>query len=294
MLIIWESLRPQGSEGRTIALLEKTLSSLRLWHPPPPPNCWEQIWTANNAMLSEGRYIGNRCSNSAWVHLWWITSWLTSPLEALPPNGCSVGIESQLRNEGQQPSELGTVKGQPLASPSSRQRPSGEASLGHGEGEGERCLQACWLQAPWLRPGLSASWMVSRLVSRLHSGDLRECKAWLRLWGPTQTRNSGGQETSRVSERGVETLLLIDWKLDPMHFLPFASWPKKPSRSPQPLSAALWLLNTHKAPNKPWGQPFNSLSEWRGEVSYARGQEGHGKKECVLSGLFLFWKAGEW
>lgn len=102
----------------------------------PPLNCWEQIWKANNAMLSEGRYIGNRCSNSAWVYvlLWRLTSWLTSLPEAWPPNGCLVGIESQQSNRGQQPSELGTVKGQPLASPGSRQRPSGAASLDHGEG----------------------------------------------------------------------------------------------------------------------------------------------------------------
>lgn len=40
--------------------------------------------------------------------------------------------------------------------------------------------------------------------------------------GPTERRKLEGQETSRVSERGLETLLLIDWKLDQMHFLPSA------------------------------------------------------------------------
>ena len=51
-------------------------------------DCQELIWKANNAMLSEGCYIGNRCSNSAWVHvpLRWIIPWLTSLPEALPPN----------------------------------------------------------------------------------------------------------------------------------------------------------------------------------------------------------------
>lgn len=41
--------------------------------------------------------------------------------------------------------------------------------------------------------------------------------------GAHRKKEFGRQETSRVSERGLETLLLIDWKLDQMHFLPSAS-----------------------------------------------------------------------
>lgn len=42
----------------------------------------------------------------------------------------------------------------------------------------------------------------NRLTGPLQSRDLKECKAWLRLWGPKGRRKVDGQEMSSVSELG--------------------------------------------------------------------------------------------
>lgn len=65
--------------------------------------------------------------------------------------------------------------------------------------------------------------MVSRLVSPLHSSDLGECKAWLRLWGP------------RKKEIGRARNLLTDWKLDQIRSIS-SHLPADPRSPPVPNS----------------------------------------------------------
>ena len=157
---MWGSLRtPRFKEksccplGEDPALLQRLMSFIFSLL-----DCRELIWKANNATLSEGRYIGNRCSNSAWVHgpLRWIIPWLTSLPEALPPNWWLVETESpQRKGGGPQPAEQGSEE-TASGSSGSRQRLSGEAGLGHRRVVGCR---SCWRRAPGLSPGFSAWWM---------------------------------------------------------------------------------------------------------------------------------------
>lgn len=232
-------------------------------------DCRELIWKANNAMLSEGRYIGNRCSNSAWVHgpLRWIIPWLTSLPEALPPNWWLVETESpQRKGGGPQPADQGSEE-TASGSSGSRQRLSGEAGLGHRRVVG---CQSCWQRAPGLSPGLSAWWM--------GAGWQAHCTAV--TWDCARPGSDSG--THRKQEIGWEKRFqyfrtrmrssLPNWLEtleDKLYFLPSVSWPRKPSSFQQPLLAALWLLNTHLSPHTAWGQPFR-FQELYGEGSDVR------------------------
>lgn len=134
--------------------------------------------------------------------------------------------------------------------------------------------------------GLSASWMVSRLASPLHS------KAWLRLWGPTERRKLEGQETSRVSERGLETLLLIDWKLDQMHFLPSACWPKTPCCSQQPLQLHFDCWTHIRLPANHEVNLLTSFQNYAGKWVMPEARRVMAKGKVFYQGLFPFWKRG--
>lgn len=144
----------------------------------------------------------------------------------------------------------GHVRKPPLAFPGRGQRSSGEAGLNH---RGVIGCQSCWWRAPSLAPGPSAAgwqahctavtWDYARPGS--DSGAYRKKEiGWARHFQCFRT----GMKSSLPN--WLETVE------DKLHFLPSASWPRKPSCFQQPLLAALWLPNTHLSPNLPWGQPF--------------------------------------
>ena len=173
-------------------------------------DCRELIWKANNATLSEGRYIGNRCSNSAWVHgpLRWIIPWLTSLPEALPPNWWLVENESpQRKGGGPQPADQGSEE-TASGSSGSRQRLSGEAGLGHrrvvaGPAGGEpRASRQGFQRDGWGQAGRPTAQPWPETVHGL-----------AQALGLIGSRKLDGQNVSSISELGWEALFLIDWKL---------------------------------------------------------------------------------
>lgn len=101
-----------------------------------------------------------------------------------------------------QPSEQGIVTRQPLASGASSQRLSGEASMTIRRERSVNGCQSSLAESP--KPHARAFSMMdgSRLAGTLHSGDLKEYEAQLRLWRNIGRKKLDRQETSSVSELG--------------------------------------------------------------------------------------------